>query len=265
MTYGNGGDFGDMSMMDLFRLEAENQCNQLSEDLLALEQNPTDSVLLESLMRASHSVKGAARVVELHPAVQVAHAMEDVFVAAQENKISLEHEGIDMLLKGVDMLSSISQVSDDEIENFFHEKSAAIDSLTDAFSVLAKGGRVSSEAPAETAPPVDTTPPTTVPEAEELPTLPVDLSDMSMLDLFRMEAENYCTKLSENLVALGNDPSSTELLESMTRSAHSMKGSAKIVGLETAVKLAHAMEDVFVAAQKENILLEREDIDGVVW
>ena len=262
MTYGNdGGNFNDMSMMDLFRLEAENQCNQLSEDLLAFEQDPTDSDLLESLMRASHSVKGAARVVELHPAVQVAHALEDVFVAAQENKISLEQEEIDMLLKGVDMISSISQVSDDEIENFCHEKSDEIDSLTKAFSVLAKGGRVSSDAPAETAPPVDTTPPKPVPETEELPTLPVDLSGMSMLDLFRMEAENYCTKLSENLVSLENDPSSTELLESIMRSAHSMKGAAKIVGLDAAVKLAHAMEDVFVAAQKENILLEREDID----
>ena len=111
MTNGSEENFNDMSMMDLFRLEAENQCNQLSEDLLALEQDPTASDLLESLMRASHSVKGAARVVGLHPAVQVAHAMEDVFVAAQENKITLKQEGIDMLLNGVDMLSSISQVS----------------------------------------------------------------------------------------------------------------------------------------------------------
>ena len=38
MTHGNEGNFDNMSMMDLFRLEAENQCNQLSEDLLALEQ-----------------------------------------------------------------------------------------------------------------------------------------------------------------------------------------------------------------------------------
>jgi two-component system sensor histidine kinase and response regulator WspE len=255
MTHGNGDNFDDMSMMDLFRLEAENQCNQLSEDLLALEQDPTASDLLESLMRASHSIKGAARVVELHPAIQVAHAMEDVFVAAQENKISLEQDGIDMLLKGVDMLSSISQVADDEIESFFHEQSDEIDSLTDSFSILAKGEKITSDVP------VDKTPPAPIPEAEELPAIPVDLSDMSMLDLFRMEAENYCSKLSENLVALESDPSAIELLESMMRSAHSMKGAAKIVGLEAAVKLAHAMEDVFVAAHKESILLARKDID----
>ena len=33
MMSSNGGDLSDMSMMDLFRMEAENQCEQLSEDL----------------------------------------------------------------------------------------------------------------------------------------------------------------------------------------------------------------------------------------
>jgi two-component system sensor histidine kinase and response regulator WspE len=260
MTNGNGFDLGDMSMMDLFRMEAENQCNQLSEDLISLEQDPGAFDLLESLMRASHSVKGAARVVELHPAVQVAHAMEDVFVAAQENKITLDQDGIDLLLKGVDMLSSISQISDEETENYFQEKSAEIDSLTSSFTALAKGEKSSPEPSAEATTSVESKPPPE-PIVEEPPSLPVDLSDMSMLDLFRMEADNYCTKLSEDLVALENDPTSAELLENMMRAAHSMKGAAKIVGLEAAVKLSHTMEDVFVAAQKEKIFIERNEID----
>ncbi|UCE94904.1 MAG: Hpt domain-containing protein, partial [Flavobacteriaceae bacterium] len=96
MTNGNGIDLSDMSMMELFRMEVENQCNQISEDLISLEQNPGASDLLQSLMRAAHSVKGAARVVELHPVVQVAHAMEDVFVASQKNKITLDQDGIDL-------------------------------------------------------------------------------------------------------------------------------------------------------------------------
>ncbi len=261
MTDENGGNLGDMSMMDLFRMEAENQCNQLSGNLLALEQDPTASDLLESLMRASHSVKGAARVVELHPAVQIAHAMEDVFVAAQEDKISLDQDGIDILLQGVDMLSTISQVADDETESFFDKRSEEIESLTKSFSALAKGNNISTEPPAEKASSIDTIPPVPAAEAEEPPSLPVDLSDMSMLDLFRMEAADYCTKLSEGLVALGNNPSATELFESMMRAAHSMKGAAKIVGLDAAVGLAYAMENFFVAAQKEKILIEGKAID----
>jgi two-component system sensor histidine kinase and response regulator WspE len=261
MSNGNGFDLGDMSMMDLFRMEAENQCNQISEDLVALEQDPTAADLLESLMRSSHSVKGAARVVELHPAVQVAHAMEDVFVAAQDCKITLDQDGIDMLLKGVDMLSSISQVSDEETDSFCQEKEGEIDSLVNAYASIAKGEKSEIASSADVSPAEST-----LPEKEEsIPVaetdLPADLSDMTMMDLFRMEAENHCMNLSDALLALEKDPQSQKHLESMMRAAHSMKGAAKIVDLNTAVKLAHAMEDVFVAAQKGKISIDKDDID----
>ena len=259
MTSSNGIDFSDMSMMDLFRMEAENQCNQISEDLIALEQDPSATDLLESLMRASHSVKGAARVVELHPAVEVAHAMEDVFVAAQENKLTLAQDGIDLLLRGVDLLNSISQVSDDETDAFFEEKADDINSLVNSFAALVKGEKPAASSASDTE---DDTPPLAKEDPEILTTeLPADLSDMSMMDLFRMEAENHCHNLSNDLLALEKDPTSQESLESMMRAAHSMKGAAKIIELDVIVGLAHAMEDVFVAAQKEKISIDKIDID----
>ena len=35
------------------------------------------------------------------------------------------------------------------------------------------------------------------------------------------------------------------------RAAHSLKGAARIVGLDAAVRVAHAMEDCFVARSRE--------------
>ena len=264
----NDIDLSDMSMMDLFRMEAENQCNQISEDLIALEQDPVAADILESLMRASHSIKGAARVVELHPAVQVAHAMEDVFVATQENKITLDRDAIDLLLKGVDLLNNIAQVADDDTDIFFEENSVEINSLTDAFTALAKGEKPAAPSTADepAIPAVESVAQGTPAEPPEEPSglltdLPADLSDMTMMDLFRMEAENHCRNLSDDLLALENDPTSQEHFESMMRAAHSMKGAAKIVELNAAVGLAHAMEDVFVAAQKGTIAIDKNCID----
>jgi two-component system sensor histidine kinase and response regulator WspE len=258
MTYGKESDPGSMSMMDLFRLEAENQCSQLTEDLLALEQNPAASDLLESLMRASHSVKGAARVVELDPAVQIAHAMEDVFIAVQDGRITLDHDGIDLLLKSVDMLSTISQQSDMTVEDFFAEKAEKISSLVNSISAMLKGEKVVSFVSAETPATHET-----VPQQQKIirDQSVADLSAMSMLDLFRMETKRHSTKLFEDLAALENDPASSELLESMIRASHSMKGAARIVEQHTAARLAHAMEDVFVEAQSGKISIGRNDID----
>ncbi len=95
-------------MLELFRLETETQAEILSSGVLAIEEQRQSTETIESLMRAAHSLKGAARIVGLDAAVQVAHALEDVFLAAGENKISVQPTDTDILLAGVDFLSSIA-------------------------------------------------------------------------------------------------------------------------------------------------------------
>src|SRR5689334_13264657 len=77
-------DLRSASMHDLFRQETENQLEVLDRELLALENNPRDPQRLEMLMRAAHSIKGAARILNLKLPVKLAHSMEDCFVAAQK-------------------------------------------------------------------------------------------------------------------------------------------------------------------------------------
>jgi len=96
----NSSDFSDMSMLGLFRVEAEAQTQTLNSGLLALEREPASPSHLESLMRAAHSLKGAARIVGVSTAVTVAHAMEDCFVAAQKGELTLGQAQIDLLLGG---------------------------------------------------------------------------------------------------------------------------------------------------------------------
>ena len=66
-------------------------------------------------MRAAHSLKGAARIVGLDAAVRVAHAMEDCFVAVQKGKLVLQPGHVDVLLRGVDLLLQIAQISENEV------------------------------------------------------------------------------------------------------------------------------------------------------
>lgn len=102
------GDLSSFSMRELFLAESETQCRILSDCLVALEIRPGDPLLLESLMRAAHSLKGAARIIELEGAVLVAHSMEDAFVSAQKGEVVLGSSAIDRLLRGVDLLSRLA-------------------------------------------------------------------------------------------------------------------------------------------------------------
>ena len=98
MSVKDPDDLSDFSMVDLFRLEVENQSVVFMENLLALEQNPTDASRLGALMRAAHSLKGAARMVDLDAAVVVANELEEVFVAAQAgSQLVLLSEHVDVL------------------------------------------------------------------------------------------------------------------------------------------------------------------------
>jgi two-component system, chemotaxis family, sensor histidine kinase and response regulator WspE len=101
------------SLIDLFREEARNQARVLNDGLLVLDRTPTDAAALEACMRAAHSLKGAARIVGVQVGVELAHAMEDCFVAAQEGRALLDGAWIDALLRGVDIVARIGNDEDE--------------------------------------------------------------------------------------------------------------------------------------------------------
>jgi two-component system sensor histidine kinase and response regulator WspE len=105
-------DLSGFSMLELFRLEAESQTSTLSAGVLAIEELERSPATVESMMRAAHSLKGAARIVGLDAAVRVAHALEDVFVAAGKGQFHVLPEHADLLLAAIDFLASIAKADD---------------------------------------------------------------------------------------------------------------------------------------------------------
>jgi two-component system sensor histidine kinase and response regulator WspE len=127
-------DLSQFSMRDLFRIEADGQTQALTDGLLALEKDPRRADQLEACMRAAHSLKGAARIVEIQPGVTIAHAMEDLFVAAQEGRTVLDQPRIDLLLQGVDLIIAIGKSPDLESGSQDEAWQAEADRLSQALS-----------------------------------------------------------------------------------------------------------------------------------
>jgi two-component system sensor histidine kinase and response regulator WspE len=86
-----------------------------------------------------------------------------------------------------------------------------------------------------------------------------NLQDMSMVELFRLEAESQLAALTEGLLSL--EQGDTAALEAMMRAAHSLKGAGRIVNISSAVLVAHTMEDAFVAAQRNEVVLGSAQVD----
>jgi len=181
MSNADEQNLSSMSMTDLFRQEVASQTALLTDALLALEHQPADKKRLETLMRAAHSIKGAARIMGLDLAVKVAHALEDNFVAAQQGEITITAAQTDILLEGVDFLLKISKCPDGDIaggasalqpeaENILKHlsgvKSAAQLSTPSATQASAVAQRAMADKPPETeTPPLSSiTPPVKQPD-----------------------------------------------------------------------------------------------------
>lgn len=140
-------DLSGFSMLELFRLEAESQTAVLSAGVLAIEELERSPETVESMMRAAHSLKGAARIVGLDPAVRVAHALEDVFVGAGKGTFRVKPEHADRILAGIDFLSAIAK-SDDALSPASEWPSRAERLVDDLGTMVADQAAVQTQVPA---------------------------------------------------------------------------------------------------------------------
>ncbi len=69
------------------------------------------------------------------------------------------------------------------------------------------------------------------------------------LGIFKDEAREHLETLRARLLDLENNPGDPEILKVIMRSAHTIKGSARMVGLSSIGELAHRMEDVLKAVE----------------
>jgi two-component system sensor histidine kinase and response regulator WspE len=99
----------DPSLMELFLEEARAHTGTLNEGLVQLEHGSASPQSIEPLMRAAHSLKGAARVVGLDSCVEVAHQAEEVLVQAQHGDLTLNQQAIDVLLAATDYLAGAAE------------------------------------------------------------------------------------------------------------------------------------------------------------
>src|ERR1700742_1368058 len=91
-----------------------------------------------------------------------------------------------------------------------------------------------------------------------------DLGRQSLLALFHEEAQTQTRVLSTGLLTLERAPTDASALEACMRAAHSLKGAARIIGLQDGVDIAHVMEECFVGAQRRELMLSALHIDELL-
>ncbi|HBG49593.1 MAG TPA: hypothetical protein DDW90_08870 [Cyanobacteria bacterium UBA9971] len=84
---------------------------------------------------------------------------------------------------------------------------------------------------------------------------------VEILNIFREESEEQIQKLNKNLLKLEANPKDSTAISELFREAHSLKGAARMIGLNDIQLIAHKLEDVFGMAKECRLDVTAETID----
>lgn len=99
-------DVDDEILQD-FLTEAGEIVELLSEQLVALEQSPTDYELLNAIFRGFHTIKGGAGFLSIEPLVAICHQAEEVFNCLRQGDRLVNQALMDIILQVLDVVNTI--------------------------------------------------------------------------------------------------------------------------------------------------------------
>ena len=167
------GQVFDNSEMELliqtFLGEDDEFIEEMEAGLLSLEDSPDDSMVIDQVFRAAHSLKGSSMAVGLDQVGKFTHEVEALLLKVKEHEIPASREVISLLLKCNDHIKTMIETLKDDLKAEFDSE--------DLMKQLAK--MQNKELEVETKAPVtgfalfdddeDETPATTTPEPEPAP------------------------------------------------------------------------------------------------
>ncbi len=235
----------DSALVADFVAESKEHLEISDEALLTIDDNPKDAEALDSVFRAFHTIKGVAGFLNLTTVRMVAHEAENLLDKGRNGEILLDGEALDATFESVDKLKDMMN----DLENSLSsgESESTVEGISE---LIAKLQQITSEKTVvveKQAPQVKQPKKEPVIEKEVVSELinglPRDVV-LAEVPKFAIEVDEHLDVCNENLLDLEKDPDNKEVLNSLFRCFHSIKGSASFLELTTFEKFAHEAENV---------------------
>ena len=95
-----------------FLIEAQEILDRLGEQLVTLEQDPSDSEQLNAVFRGFHTLKGGAGFLGIQPMVNLCHAAEETLGLVRAGQATLEPQHFDAAQQSLDWLQQMLDAID---------------------------------------------------------------------------------------------------------------------------------------------------------
>lgn len=139
----------DEEILQDFLIEAGEILEQLSEQLVQLENEPDNRDLLNAIFRGFHTVKGGAGFLSLTELVNISHAAENVFDILRTGQRSVTSELMDVILQALDTINA--QFAQVQAREEAEPASAELIATLEALSQPARDDETPVQPPAKSA------------------------------------------------------------------------------------------------------------------
>lgn len=272
-----------------FLTESVEGLDQLDLDFVTLEQNPQDSEILDRVFRTIHTIKGTCGFLGFGTLEGVAHAGENLLVKLRDREMMLDEVSTNTLLEMVDavreQLDVISATGTDGDHNYKKLVQKLNAQTTGQYSA-APDANYAVEEPANTssnivadknsenssddsrdrlkdAPLVESS--VLVVEAASSPE-PVELDEemMEVVKEFLQESNENLDRVDSELMELEDNPDNVELLSSVFRSIHTIKGTCGFFAFNKLEKVTHIGESLLVKLRDGEFSMTEDIANGLL-
>jgi two-component system chemotaxis sensor kinase CheA len=94
----------DPELVSDFIMESREHLSSIESQMLALEQNPSDTDVIHAVFRSFHTIKGLAGFLEFAAIQKVAHEVETLLDLARNGKLTITTGVVDVVLESADYL-----------------------------------------------------------------------------------------------------------------------------------------------------------------
>lgn len=251
----------DQELAEIFLEEARDLIDSTADALQSWSDNTGNMDLLRLLQRDLHTLKGGARLADIKPIGDLSHELENLFEGLTEQRLAVAGELSDLLFRCHDRLAGMVDALEQQepprpAPDLISEIHAYMDSAT--------GSRpVTDVSQQDTAPDEDDDiplakldedganeegadePNTTADEPVEEHATDLSHLDPELIGIFLEEAYDLINSTGSALHTWSEDPDNREVAAELQRDVHTLKGGARMAGVDAIGDLTHVLEDLF--------------------
>ncbi|MGF2734437.1 Hpt domain-containing protein [Marinobacter sp. DUT-1] len=256
----------DQELAEIFLEEARDLIDSTAEALQNWSENNSNLDILRLLQRDLHTLKGGARLADIPAVGNLSHELETLFEGLTEQRLSINDQLSDLLFRSHDRLAGMVEALENSetprpAPDLIAEIQDYMGSATGSRPVTDVAAPEPEQEPEQaTAPTQDAAEETTREPAEEAPT---DLShlDPELVGIFLEEAYDLINSTGSALHTWSENPSDTSVAAELQRDVHTLKGGARMAGVNAIGDLTHVLEDLFEKVAEGRLAASEEMTD----